>query len=186
MALQATPYHLSYQGSPASDLTTYQTTCPYQRHTPKNYAAPPFKPQLSCATRTSRLPTAGRMSRFHQVLKAHCSLALSGSLLQGRKHSPRPHFRHGHHLLPALGASVLTAPSLLSLLFTPSDSHSPSLKRSVGPHWPPVVGVLPAINNILNYQFALLRVSSPPLSSLMERVDIKHPTPDTVAGKLLC
>ena len=34
-------YHLSYQESPASDPTTYQTTCPHQRHTPKIMRQPP-------------------------------------------------------------------------------------------------------------------------------------------------
>ena len=41
-------YHLSYQGSPASDPTTYQTTCPYQRHTPKIMRRPHSSPSSLC------------------------------------------------------------------------------------------------------------------------------------------
>ena len=89
-------YHLSYQESPASDPTTYQTTCPHQRHTPKimRQHPPPHPPQAPalCATQPSLAPYCWEnvLIPSFGVEGTLLSLVPFGSLLRWRKHSPHP------------------------------------------------------------------------------------------------
>ena len=86
-------YHLSYQGSPASDPTTYQTTCPHQRGILlKLCATPPPQAPALCATQPSLAPYCWEnvLIPSFGVEGTLLSLVSSGSLLQWRKHSPHP------------------------------------------------------------------------------------------------